>query len=292
VSRLFSGSEEDEDLVTAHLDGGDENYDLTAPVAAGTSEGARVHDDDHRRPAASASANNSGGSGSGSGSGSGGGSDGGRLSAASQKAADAYQAARERTAAAYATARERAGTAYETAGRKTSQGIEANPVAAVVGGLAVGAIIAALLPRTEREDELLGTTGRKITDTARDAARAAREAGRQQLDEVGLTKKACSAASTGSPTRRWAWPSPRPAPPPAPSRTRAEGGGPGRSCPARAPPCSHMSKMHLVFGGRVKDPQVSISISTPSTSSASSPIMPARWRPGAATPSARSTTPR
>jgi hypothetical protein len=42
VSRLFSGSEEDEDLVTAHLDGGDENYDLTAPVAAGTSEGARV----------------------------------------------------------------------------------------------------------------------------------------------------------------------------------------------------------------------------------------------------------
>jgi hypothetical protein len=42
VSRLFSSSEEDEDLVTAHLDGGDENYDLTAPVAAGTSEGARV----------------------------------------------------------------------------------------------------------------------------------------------------------------------------------------------------------------------------------------------------------
>jgi hypothetical protein len=135
--------------------------------------------------AASASANNSGAGGGGSDSG----SDGGRLSAASQKAADAYQAARERTAAAYATARERAGTAYETAGRKTSQGIEANPVAAVVGGLAVGAIIAALLPRTEREDELLGTTGRKITDTARDAARAARETGRQQLDEIGLSKE-------------------------------------------------------------------------------------------------------
>lgn len=40
VSRLFSGGEEDEDLVTARLDGGDDNYDLTAPIAAGTIEGA------------------------------------------------------------------------------------------------------------------------------------------------------------------------------------------------------------------------------------------------------------
>ena len=39
VSRLFSGAEE-EDLVTARLDGGDDNYDLTAPDAARTSEGA------------------------------------------------------------------------------------------------------------------------------------------------------------------------------------------------------------------------------------------------------------
>ena len=40
VTRLFSGSAEDEDLVTARLDEGDENYDLTAPKAARTSEGA------------------------------------------------------------------------------------------------------------------------------------------------------------------------------------------------------------------------------------------------------------
>ncbi|HEX8238690.1 MAG TPA: DUF3618 domain-containing protein [Allosphingosinicella sp.] len=41
VSRLFSGGdEEDDDLVTVRLDGGDENYDLTAPKAARTSEGA------------------------------------------------------------------------------------------------------------------------------------------------------------------------------------------------------------------------------------------------------------
>jgi hypothetical protein len=42
VSWLFSGSGEDEDLVTARVDQGDENYDLTAPVAARPSEGASV----------------------------------------------------------------------------------------------------------------------------------------------------------------------------------------------------------------------------------------------------------
>lgn len=42
VSRIFSGSDEDEDLVAVRLDEGDENYDLTAPVAARTSEGAIV----------------------------------------------------------------------------------------------------------------------------------------------------------------------------------------------------------------------------------------------------------
>ncbi len=40
VARLFSGDDEDEDRVTARLDGGDENYDPTAPIAARTSEGA------------------------------------------------------------------------------------------------------------------------------------------------------------------------------------------------------------------------------------------------------------
>ncbi|HEX8223282.1 MAG TPA: DUF3618 domain-containing protein [Allosphingosinicella sp.] len=40
VSRLFAGSSDDEDLITVRVDGGDENYDLTAPVAARTSEGA------------------------------------------------------------------------------------------------------------------------------------------------------------------------------------------------------------------------------------------------------------
>lgn len=42
VSWLFSGSAEDEDLVTVRVDKGDENYDLTAPIGVRTSEGASV----------------------------------------------------------------------------------------------------------------------------------------------------------------------------------------------------------------------------------------------------------
>ena len=114
------------------------------------------------------------------------GADGGesRVPAARQ----AYESARERTAAADAAARERAGSAYESAGRRAGEGLDANPVAFVFGGLAIGAIVAALLPRTRREDELLGSAGRRLNDSAREAARAAREAGKGQLDELGLNK--------------------------------------------------------------------------------------------------------
>lgn len=122
-------------------------------------------------------------------------SGGGRLSGVRQSAADAYEAARTRTASAYEAARSRAGGAYESARgtarsatRKTAQGIETNPMAAVVGGLALGVIAGALLPRTRREEELIGPVGRKVTDTAREAARAARDAGRQQIDELGLSR--------------------------------------------------------------------------------------------------------
>lgn len=102
------------------------------------------------------------------------------------KAGDAYSAARERTSAAYGNARERVGDA----GRRTSENIDANPVAALIGGLALGAIAAALLPKTRREEEMLGQYGRRINETAREAARAAREAGKSKLDELGYNRDA------------------------------------------------------------------------------------------------------
>ena len=109
------------------------------------------------------------------------GADRGRLAAVGAGAADAYRLARERTASAGNSARD--------AGRRTLEGLESNPVAAVIGGLALGAVAAALLPKTRREDSLLGDVGRRLADSARDAARAATDAGRAQIDELGLTRE-------------------------------------------------------------------------------------------------------
>lgn len=103
---------------------------------------------------------------------------------ARSKASDAYQAARERTSAAFGSASERAGQVAE----RTSQGIETNPMMALAGGLALGAVLGALLPKTRREEELLGDYGRRINDTAREAARAAKEAGTSKLDELGYNR--------------------------------------------------------------------------------------------------------
>ena len=122
--------------------------------------------------------------------------DGGRIAAATDRVRDTASAARTRAADAYTSARERTSSAYssarETASRateRTVEGINSNPEAAILGGLALGAILAAVLPKSQRETEALGGVGRRIADTARDAARAAREAGLGQLEEAGLTKE-------------------------------------------------------------------------------------------------------
>jgi ElaB/YqjD/DUF883 family membrane-anchored ribosome-binding protein len=137
---------------------------------------------------ATASTTNSGAGGGGrTGSGGSGGGSSGPLSAVGTRAADAYEAARERTSAAYAAARERAGTV----GQRTAESIDAAPMAAVIGGLALGAIAGALIPRSAREEQLLGKAGRRLSDTAREAVQAARDAGRGQLD--GFTDRAVEA---------------------------------------------------------------------------------------------------
>lgn len=104
-------------------------------------------------------------------------------SGTANRAADAYSAARERTSAAFSTARETA----SRAGQRTSQRIETNPVSAIVGGLALGGILAWVLPKTQRETEALSGVGQKLTDTAKQAAQTAMDAGRQQVNEIKET---------------------------------------------------------------------------------------------------------
>ena len=96
------------------------------------------------------------------------------------RAADVFETARERTASAYETARDRASAVT----RQATEQMSVYPVAAVVGGFALGALIATLLPKTEREEKLLGKTGRKITGAAREAAQKGFDAGKTQFEEI------------------------------------------------------------------------------------------------------------
>lgn len=74
--------------------------------------------------------------------------------------------------------------------RRTVDAIEGNPLSILVGGLAVGAIAGALLPRSDKEKELLAPLGRQVVDRARAATGAARDAGKAELATIGLSKDA------------------------------------------------------------------------------------------------------
>ncbi|HXG81811.1 MAG TPA: hypothetical protein VNJ05_08425 [Sphingomicrobium sp.] len=88
------------------------------------------------------------------------------------------------------SARERAIDAYDRARERAADRIETSPLLALGGGLAIGALLAAILPRTRAEERLLGPVGGRITDTARTAAEAAKEAGREKLAELNITAEA------------------------------------------------------------------------------------------------------
>jgi len=76
------------------------------------------------------------------------------------------------------------------AGQKAVDGVESFPVAALVGGLAVGVALGTLLPRTRQEEDLLGPIGGAINERAKEAVDAARDAGQAKLDELGINTDA------------------------------------------------------------------------------------------------------
>jgi hypothetical protein len=134
--------------------------------------------------------------------------------------------------------------------KKPPTGIDEAPLIALAGGLAVGVLLAALLPRTDKEKELLGPLGERITGSAKNAVEAAKEAGRDKMSELNLTRDAGTSASKRS------------------SRASAtlrltQSSGQLKACDAdrrfakRAAGARQpaMSKLHLVFGGRVTDPR-------------------------------------
>ena len=107
-------------------------------------------------------------------------------SSAKEKAASAYGSARERTSRVYNSARVRASETQQRA----ATAFDENPALALVGGLALGVMIGALLPRSRREEELLSGVGERINETSRRVADAARDQARETLDSYGINADA------------------------------------------------------------------------------------------------------
>ena len=95
------------------------------------------------------------------------------------------ESARQRAIDTYASARE----GVSGAGRRAADGLGEAPLIALAGGLAAGALIAALLPRTESETRLVRPTARRVKNSAKAAYQAARDTGAQQLNDLGLTRE-------------------------------------------------------------------------------------------------------
>ena len=91
---------------------------------------------------------------------------------------------RQRAIEAYGSARDR----MSGAGRRAEEALSETPLIVLAAGLAAGAAIAALLPRTRAESKLLRPVTDRARETAKTAFSAAKDAGRGRLDELGLTR--------------------------------------------------------------------------------------------------------
>ncbi|HZU52190.1 MAG TPA: hypothetical protein VE968_09990 [Sphingomicrobium sp.] len=78
---------------------------------------------------------------------------------------------------------------YESVRERTLDTLTEAPLLALAGGLAAGALIAALLPASETETQLISPTARRVRNSARVALDAARQSGTQRLDELGLNRE-------------------------------------------------------------------------------------------------------
>jgi hypothetical protein len=85
--------------------------------------------------------------------------------------------------------RQRAIRAYEDARGRATDTLGQAPLIALAGGIAAGALIAALLPRTDAEARLVRPTAKRVKNSARAAFTAARDTGSQRLDELGLSRQ-------------------------------------------------------------------------------------------------------
>lgn len=105
---------------------------------------------------------------------------------ARNKAEQALETGRTKLRDGAAATRERA----QAARNKARDGLAGNPLTAVAGGLALGAIFAALLPKTQREKRLMGPVSRSVKSTAKTAAKVAGNVAKAELVALGVSSDA------------------------------------------------------------------------------------------------------
>ena len=97
---------------------------------------------------------------------------------------------RDRAADAYDGARDKAIDAYDAARDSAATNIAGAPFAALGAGLAVGALLAALLPKSKVEDRVLGPVTDRVGTAGKAALDAAKIAGRDTLNQRNITRAA------------------------------------------------------------------------------------------------------
>ncbi len=105
-----------------------------------------------------------------------------------QRASEGMSSAKDRAAQSVQGARERVGQLGQTA-RNQMERVRDQPLVLGAIGLAIGAVVAAGLPRTREEDQLMGEASDRLTEKAK-------EVGKEQMGKV---QQVASAAATGRP---------------------------------------------------------------------------------------------
>ena len=105
---------------------------------------------------------------------------------ARKKAADALAEGRSKASNTLDTGAMRVRHSAEDAKQRTARSVEANPLTAVAGGLAIGAFLAALLPRTARENKYVGPVSRAVKSTAKGAAKVAGTVAKAEMIALGV----------------------------------------------------------------------------------------------------------
>ena len=106
-----------------------------------------------------------------------------RMSESKARAAALLGEGREKAAESVAVTKD----AAKRAVAKSEETITNSPLAIVAGGAALGAILGLLLPKSNVEEKTIGGAGRKLNETAKTAYEAAKDASREQVEEMGLT---------------------------------------------------------------------------------------------------------